>query len=281
MARNQLRSGTRSCAGWFPPWDWRRHPLQNIVHSWPSSSDKRTPLASGHRADTRSKLLAGRDVSHLPRHRKQFRFRWIKCSLLLLVASAILPGQFVEGSLLYTASTATTASLIFFDTTALPEQSYHYWVRAETANATSPVSAPDQGFRANGRTSQFDPVPPLAPPRDPIGNPTTGAKIYLGKTLFWEEQLSSTRTVACGTCHRGRSGGSDPRSDVGSSVNPGFDGIFGTDDDVMGSLGVPLNRADGTYEWSPLFGLRPQVTGRKAQSAINAAYSVSSDAGLL
>ncbi len=247
--------------------------------------------------------------------------RWIKCSLLLLVASAILPGQFVESSLFVptglnasdgdystkvgvswdhsqgaatyrifrgtendaasAVSIGTTASLIFFDTTALPEQSYHYWVRAETANATRPVSAPDQGFRANGRTSQFDPVPPLAPPRDPIGNPTTGAKIYLGKTLFWEEQLSSTRTVACGTCHRGRSGGSDPRSDVGASVNPGFDGIFGTDDDVMGSLGVPLNRADGTYEWSPLFGLRPQVTGRKAQSAINAAYSVSSDAGLL
>ena len=108
-----------------------------------------------------------------------------------------------------------------------------------------------------------------------------GAKIYLGKTLFWEEQLSSTRTVACGTCHRGRSGGSDPRSVERSSRHPGFDGIFTTDDDAMGSPGVPLNRAGGTYQWSPSFGIREQVTRRKAQSAINAAYSISSDAGLL
>jgi len=247
--------------------------------------------------------------------------RSIKRSLLLLVVQAILPGQFVESSLFVptgvnasdgtystkvgvswdhsqraatyrvfrgsaddpnsAASVGTTPSLLFFDSTALAGQTYYYWVRAETANGTSPLSTPDQGFRANGRTGAFDPVPPLEPPRDPIGNPTTGAKIYLGKTLFWEEQLSSTRTVACGTCHRGRSGGSDPRSAAGSPVHPGFDGIFGTDDDVIGSPGVPLNRADGSYQWSPIFGLRPQVTGRKAQSAINAAYSVSSDAGLL
>ena len=246
---------------------------------------------------------------------------WIKRSLLLLVSSAILPGQTGGGSLsaptgvnasdgaystkvgvswdhIRNAATyrvfrnaeddpnsatsiGTTPSLIFFDSTPLPGQTYHYWVLAENANTTSSLGVPDQGFHANGRTSAFDPVPPLAPPRDPAGNPTTGAKIYLGKTLFWEEQLSSTRTVACGTCHRGRSGGSDPRSAVGSSVHPGFDGIFGTDDDITGSPGVPLNRADGAYEWSLLFGLREQVTGRKAQSAINAAYSISSDAGLL
>ena len=246
---------------------------------------------------------------------------WIKRSLLLLVSSAILPGQTAGGNLsaptgvnasdgsystkvglswdhlrnavtyrvfrgaeddpASAVSIGTTPSLIFFDSTPLPGQTYHYWVLAENANTTSSLSVPDKGFRANGRTSAFDPVPPLAPPRDPVGNPTTGAKIYLGKTLFWEEQLSSTRTVACGTCHRGRSGGSDPRSAVGSSVHPGFDGIFGTDDDITGSPGVPLNRADGAYEWSPMFGLREQVTGRKAQSAINAAYSISSDAGLL
>ena len=247
--------------------------------------------------------------------------RWIKRSLLLLVSSAILPGQTGGGSLsaptgvnasdgaystkvgvswdhIRNAATyrvfrgaednpnsaitiGSTPSLIFFDSTALAGQTYHYRVRAENANGTSALSTSDQGFRADGRTSAFDPVPPLAPPRDPIGNPTTGAKIYLGKTLFWEEQLSSTRTVACGTCHRGRSGGSDPRSIVGSSVHPGFDGVFGTDDDITGSPGVPLNRADGAYEWSPMFGLRPQVTGRKAPSAVNAAYSVSSDGGLL
>ena len=246
--------------------------------------------------------------------------RWIKRSLLLLVSGAILSGQ-TAGSLsaptgvdasdgaystkvglswdhirnattyrvfrgteddsASAVSIGTTPSLIFFDSTAFAGQTYHYWVRAENSNGTSSLSAPDQGFRANGRTSGFDPVPPLAPPQDPVGNPTTGAKIYLGKTLFWEEQLSSTRTVACGTCHHGRSGGSDPRSAIGSSTHPGFDDVLGTDDDVTGSPGVPLNRADGTYEWSALFGLREQITGRKAQSVINAAYSITSDAGLL
>ena len=53
-----------SCAGWFPPWErsgvGTRYRTSCLVGSsnpsWPSSSDKRTPLASGHRADTRSKL---------------------------------------------------------------------------------------------------------------------------------------------------------------------------------------------------------------------------------
>ena len=31
----------------------------------------------------------------------------------------------------------------------------------------------------------------------------------MGKTLFWAEQLSSTRTIACGTCHFAANGGSD------------------------------------------------------------------------
>jgi cytochrome c peroxidase len=113
------------------------------------------------------------------------------------------------------------------------------------------------------------------PQQIPGGNPITGAKVYLGKTLFWEEQLSSTKTVACGTCHRGRAGGSDPRpvSDPTGSTNPGYDGIFGTDDDVVGSRGVPLNRADGTYAWSPQFGLHDQVTPRKSLSAFNGVFA--------
>ncbi|MFN8000707.1 MAG: cytochrome c peroxidase [Acidobacteriota bacterium] len=38
-------------------------------------------------------------------------------------------------------------------------------------------------------------------PTAPTGNTITAAKAALGKVLFWDEQLSSTRTVACGTCH--------------------------------------------------------------------------------
>ena len=110
----------------------------------------------------------------------------------------------------------------------------------------------------------------------------TGAKVYLGKTLFWDEQLSSTRTVACGTCHLPRNGGSDPRSLTPSlSTHPGVDGVFGTDDDIVGSPGVPLNRADGAYVWSTSFGFQEQVTHRKAQSVINAAHCTDKGCDLL
>lgn len=115
-------------------------------------------------------------------------------------------------------------------------------------------------------SAQLPPVP------EPPENPTTVDKVNLGKVLFWDEQLSSTRTVACGTCHRPSSAGADPR--VAFAVNPGPDGMFGTADDIHGSPGVPLNFADGTYGKHPLFGLDVQVTGRSAPSTINAAFNV-------
>ena len=179
-------------------------------------------------------------------------------------------------------SVGTTSSVIFFDSTAVPDQSYYYWVRAENGNRHSLLSVPDQGFRATGFTSRFGPIKPLDPPPEPPENPVTGAKVYLGKTLFWDEQLSSTRTVACGTCHLPRNGGSDPRSVIASlSTHPGVDGVFGTDDDIVGSPGVPLNRADGAYVWSTSFGFEEQVTHRKAQSVINAAYCTDKGCDLL
>src|SRR4030095_5498223 len=96
-------------------------------------------------------------------------------------------------------------------------------------------------------------------------NPITPAKVNLGKTLFWDEQLSSTRTVACGTCHVARVGGSDPRTALGGAgaVQPGLDGAFATPDDVHGSPGVIGNLANGTYTKTPLFELVPQVVARQ------------------
>ncbi|MDH3404906.1 MAG: hypothetical protein OES32_04340 [Acidobacteriota bacterium] len=123
----------------------------------------------------------------------------------------------------------------------------------------------------------------LPPPPEPPGNPVTAAKVNLGKVLFWDEQISSTRTVSCGTCHLPEVGGEDPRSGVDPlAVNPGPDGVFETlpcapadpvCDDVFGSPGVPLSGADGLYDWSTHFGLLPQVTRRKTVSSINAGYS--------
>ncbi len=168
----------------------------------------------------------------------------------------------------------TTRSNYFFDSSAVSQQNYYYWIRAENAGTNSNLSVADQGFRANGFIQPL-PFPPLNPPPAPAGNEVTATKIYLGKTLFWDEQLSSTRTVACGTCHIIANGGSDPRSitDVAGSTNPGPDNSFGTFDDITGSQGVPLSNADGTYSLSPLFGFNLQTTNRKSPSFLNSGYS--------
>jgi cytochrome c peroxidase len=174
-------------------------------------------------------------------------------------ASAVVVGTTPEGS--------------FFDTTAAVGQNFFYWVRAENGSVVSGLSASDQGVRASGVIN--GPVPPLNPPPAPPGNQVTATKAYLGKTLFWDEQLSSTRTVACGTCHFAANGGSDSRAIVGNprSRNPGADGVFGTADDVFASPGVISNNADGSYSLSPVYGFHEQVTGRKSRSYIDAGYS--------
>jgi cytochrome c peroxidase len=105
---------------------------------------------------------------------------------------------------------------------------------------------------------------------DPVGNPTTPQKALLGKALFWDEQLSSSRTVACGTCHIFGRGGTDPRATT--ATHPGPDAVFGTADDIHGATGLVRQDAAGVPVRSTTFGIRAQVTGRKAPSPINAAY---------
>ncbi|HEX7313901.1 MAG TPA: cytochrome c peroxidase [Pyrinomonadaceae bacterium] len=171
-------------------------------------------------------------------------------------------------------SLGTTTAGAFFDTTAVAGQTFFYWVRAENGSNVGPLSQSDAGTRANGLTV-FGPVPPLNPPPAPLGNPVTAAKAALGKALFWDEQLSSTRTVSCGTCHFSANGGSDSRTIINNARarNPGADGAFNTADDVFASPGVPSNNSDGTYSLSPTYGFREQVTGRKSRSYIDAGYS--------
>lgn len=167
----------------------------------------------------------------------------------------------------------TTAAGAFFDGSAVAGTNYFYWVRAEAGTTLSGFSAPDNGQRAVG--AQQGPVGPLNPPPAPPQNPVTASKAALGKALFWDEQLSSTRTVACGTCHFSNKGGSDARSIINSarSTNPGADLVANTPDDVYGSPGVINNNSDGTYNWDATYGFREQVTGRKAKSYIDAGFS--------
>src|SRR5205085_4513516 len=166
----------------------------------------------------------------------------------------------------------TTAEATFFDTTATVGQIFFYWVRGENGSVVSVLSAPDTGVRANG---VINGLPPLNPPVAPLGNPVTAAKAFLGKALFWDEQLSSTRTVACGTCHFATHGGSDARAIIGNprSTNPGADSIFGTADDVFASPGVISNNSDGTYNFAALYGFHEQVTGRKSRSYVDAGFA--------
>jgi cytochrome c peroxidase len=129
---------------------------------------------------------------------------------------------------------------------------------------------------ADNVIAQGPPPPPLNLPATspaPAGNPITTSKTNLGKTLFFEEQVSSNHTVACATCHISSGGGSDPRSvSAAGNVNPGPDGFFSTPDDIRGSRGTTRLRADGSYELTTAFRLRAQVTPRRSMSAINAGF---------
>lgn len=107
----------------------------------------------------------------------------------------------------------------------------------------------------------------------PVENPTTPEKVVLGKILFWEEQLSSDNTTACGTCHIPSVGGGDPRSNTPLNIHPGPDGAFGTTDDIRGSRGVVATDCSGSLVDDGVFFPNPQVTRRKAPSMIGAAWA--------
>jgi cytochrome c peroxidase len=109
----------------------------------------------------------------------------------------------------------------------------------------------------------------LPPVPAPAENPVTESKRVLGKILFWDEQLSSDNTVACGTCHRPGKGGGDPRS----GVYPGKDGVFGTDDDTFGSPGEAHMDRRGVAARHALFGMKPQVGDRTAPNYFGTLWS--------
>ncbi|MEM1450612.1 MAG: cytochrome c peroxidase [Planctomycetota bacterium] len=112
---------------------------------------------------------------------------------------------------------------------------------------------------------------PLPPPIAPPENPTTAEKVVLGKMLFWDEQLSSDGTMACGTCHQPSAGGADPRL-TQAAAHPGPDGLIGTQDDLFGSPGMHRSNAFGHYVDDATFGFGVRATDRNTPSMIAAAY---------
>ncbi|WP_088287513.1 cytochrome-c peroxidase [Ideonella sp. A 288] len=61
-----------------------------------------------------------------------------------------------------------------------------------------------------GQAAPWEALPSKAPA--PADNPTTPAKVELGKMLFFDPRLSSTGTVSCFSCHNVMEGGDDHRS---------------------------------------------------------------------
>ncbi len=82
-------------------------------------------------------------------------------------------------------------------------KSHHAHVAILIASLLASAAARAQG------TVHWQSLPTMAPA--PADNPTTSAKIRLGKMLFFDPRLSSTGTVSCFSCHNVMEGGDDHR----------------------------------------------------------------------
>ncbi|WP_045225321.1 cytochrome-c peroxidase [Methyloterricola oryzae] len=65
------------------------------------------------------------------------------------------------------------------------------------------------GASCMAQAGEWQALPDKAP--EPASNPTTPAKVELGKMLYHDPRLSSSGTVACASCHNVMSGGEDNR----------------------------------------------------------------------
>ncbi len=116
--------------------------------------------------------------------------------------------------------------------------------------------------------AQPGPPPPLGNPPVPAGNPITENKRVLGKILYWDEQLSASGTVSCGTCHTPSAGGGDNRR----GVNRGPDALSPSADDIFASPGVIGADASNNFKSVSGFAFASQVTTRTAPSAFMGAF---------
>ena len=114
---------------------------------------------------------------------------------------------------------------------------------------------------------------PAAPDSNPFPRSTAPAIqlerrdriAQLGKALFWDEQVSSDNTMACGTCHAPRAGGTDDRP--GAKHANGNLGAFGMIPQSVSSL---TNRPAYGFGAQPTPGIERQVTPVTAPTMIGA-----------
>jgi len=100
----------------------------------------------------------------------------------------------------------------------------------------------------------------------PTENPYSWDKAILGKILFWEEQMSSDDTVACGTCHRSGAGGSDPRAGTAPTFPSAIGGIHG-------AHGIRACTIDGSGDVVYDNSSAVQVTKRKPPTYLDAMFA--------
>ena len=81
--------------------------------------------------------------------------------------------------------------------------------RSASFGARLAVTALTLGLGIAARAQPWQALPSVAPA--PADNPTTPAKVELGKTLFFDTRFSSTGTVSCFSCHNVMEGGDDHR----------------------------------------------------------------------
>ena len=100
--------------------------------------------------------------------------------------------------------------------------------------STKQPSAPGAIVQAIPPEMRLGALPLIAP--EPKNNPTTAAKVALGRLLFFDPILSSTKDVSCATCHHPRFGWSDGRA---TPIGVGGDGV-GPARTFRGPASLPL-----------------------------------------
>jgi cytochrome c peroxidase len=118
---------------------------------------------------------------------------------------------------------------------------------ADTANKADPIgpgpspnpSDPGEGEVVAGVAPEIRVLPPRFPRfADPVDNPLTADKAFLGRHLFYDKRLSLDSTISCASCHR-----QDVAfSDAGVTLSPGVGGALGKRN-TPGLTNVAYNRS--------------------------------------
>lgn len=151
---------------------------------------------------------------------------------------------------------------------------------ASSSEAQVTAGTVHQGELVGDPASPFAGVFPY--PSSPRGNPFwepshpdwnfVKRQVMLGKALFWDEQLSSDSTMACGTCHAMVAGGTDGRIGAfATNAKNGSPGMF-PQNDIQDHFFEGLNGLLPGAPPAPDVNRLKRVTGMTAPSMINAVF---------